>query len=108
MPYSAAVFTRKKTDHLVDINNMTLRVGKELYKKLNIIFIIIFIINKYNPSLSAINFLSQYIRNEYIAILFGGVWENMESDLVFFGLCYSINDSAILIRWLLIHFLHLP
>lgn len=53
MPYSAAVFTRKKTDHLVDINNMTLRVGKELYKKLNIIFISIFIINKYNPSRSA-------------------------------------------------------
>ena len=29
MPYSAAVFTRKKIDHLVDINNMNLRVGKE-------------------------------------------------------------------------------
>jgi len=53
MPYSAAVFTRKKIDHLVDINKMTLRVGKELYKKLNIIFISIFIINKYNPSRSA-------------------------------------------------------
>lgn len=57
MPYSAAVFTRKKTDHLVDINNMTLRVGKELYKKLNIIFISIFIINKYNPSRSASIFI---------------------------------------------------
>lgn len=56
MPYSAAVFTRKKTDHLVDINNMTLRVGKELYKNLNIIFISIFIINKYNPSRSAKTF----------------------------------------------------
>lgn len=68
MPYSAAVFTRKKTDHLVDINNMTLRVGKELYKKLNIIFISIFIINKYNPSLSAINFPPQYVCNEHIAV----------------------------------------
>lgn len=47
---------------------MTLRVGKELYKKLNIIFISIFIINKYNPSLSAINFLPQYIHYEYIAV----------------------------------------
>lgn len=47
---------------------MILRVEKELYKKLNIIFISIFIINKYNPSLSAINFLPQYIRNEYIAV----------------------------------------
>lgn len=35
---------------------MTLRVGKELYKKLNIIFISIFIINKYNPSRSAKTF----------------------------------------------------
>lgn len=68
MPYSAAVFTRKKTDHLVDINKMTLRVGKELYKKLNIVYVSIFIINKYNPSLSAINFLPQCIRNEYIAV----------------------------------------
>lgn len=32
---------------------MILRVEKELYKKLNIIFISIFIINKYNPSRSA-------------------------------------------------------
>lgn len=47
---------------------MTLRVGKELYKKLNIIFISIFIINKYNPSLSAINFPPQYIRYEYIEV----------------------------------------
>ena len=66
MPYSAAVFTRKKIDHLVDINNMTLRVGKELYKKLNIIFISIFIINKYNPSRSAktFHFLRVFINQE--------------------------------------------
>lgn len=62
MPYSAAVFTRKKTDHLVDINNMTLRVGKELYKKLNIIFISIFIINKYNPSRSKLSLAEMFRR----------------------------------------------
>ena len=74
MPYSAAVFTRKKIDHLVDINNMTLRVGKELYKKLNIIFISIFIINKYNPSLSAINFLPQYIIMNILRFSYVGGW----------------------------------
>lgn len=45
---------------------MTLRVGKELYKKLNIIFISIFIINKYNPSLSAINFTVNVLLSESV------------------------------------------
>lgn len=84
MPYSAAVFTRKKIGHVVDINNMTLRVGKELYKKLNIIFISIFIINKYNPSRSAKTFF--FLR---VCIL------TIQALFCFFGRCCKKRERII-------------